>query len=252
LDQVAVLARVRGPQIVEQLAPLADQLEQPPPGMEVLDVGLEVLGEAVDALGEERYLNLRRPGVVPRSLKGFDYLRFLRDLQCHAVFLPPECAAQAARVVWSVSSERVILANGAAVHKDFHGGSAACDAAGEAVSRTGRNAEPLALPRPITVPPCEKTAHRPSGAVPAAVPAPAMGTAWPFRKRSSAAGSRRTRGKSSRSASSGTIRARRCASLISRSAGSVQASSTGKAPERVRRRAARCATVPSAEARSST
>src|SRR5919108_3047714 len=64
LDQVAVLVRVLALQVIEQLAPLAHQLEQPAARVEVLDVGLEMLGEAVDALGEERDLHLGRAGVL--------------------------------------------------------------------------------------------------------------------------------------------------------------------------------------------
>ena len=53
--------------------------------MEILDVGLEVLGQAVDALGQERDLHFRGAGIVPGALVLLDDLRFLRDLQTHAL-----------------------------------------------------------------------------------------------------------------------------------------------------------------------
>src|SRR5687768_8143664 len=83
LDQVAVLVRVLALQIVEQLAALAHQLQEPAARMEILDVRLEMLGEAVDALGEERDLDFRRPGVVPGALVLLDHLSFLLNLQSH-------------------------------------------------------------------------------------------------------------------------------------------------------------------------
>src|SRR5262245_19456970 len=87
LDEAAVLVRVLIAQVIEQLAPLAHQLEQPAPRVEILDVRLEMLGEAVDALGEERDLHLGRAGVGSRALVLLHYLRFLRNLQCHSLSL---------------------------------------------------------------------------------------------------------------------------------------------------------------------
>src|SRR5690348_10422374 len=84
LDQAAVLVRVLVPQVVEQLASLAYELQQPASRVEVLHVGLEVLGEAVDALGKERHLHFGRAGVLAGTLILADDLRLLRDLQCHA------------------------------------------------------------------------------------------------------------------------------------------------------------------------
>src|SRR5262252_9288072 len=64
LDQRLVTRFVDTGEIIEELATLGHELEQPTPGMVVLDVGLEMLGKAVDALREDRHLHLRRPGVT--------------------------------------------------------------------------------------------------------------------------------------------------------------------------------------------
>jgi hypothetical protein len=59
-DQAFVSAEVAPPQIVEQTATLADELEQPPAGMVIFDVSLEVLGEMADPCTQQRHLNFRR------------------------------------------------------------------------------------------------------------------------------------------------------------------------------------------------
>jgi hypothetical protein len=64
LDQRSVTRIVDPGEIIEELAPLRDQLEQSTSGMIVLDVNFEMLSEAVDALREERYLHLRRSSVA--------------------------------------------------------------------------------------------------------------------------------------------------------------------------------------------
>src|SRR5262245_11239212 len=87
LDQAAVLVRVLDSKVIEQLATLAHQLQEPAPRVEVLDVRLEVLGQAVDALGEERDLHFWRSGVGTGSLVLLHYLRFLRNLQSHSLSL---------------------------------------------------------------------------------------------------------------------------------------------------------------------
>src|SRR5678816_1385693 len=56
-NELPVPRVVLGLQIVEQTAPLADELEKAPAAVEVLLVRLEVLGEHVDALGEQRHLD---------------------------------------------------------------------------------------------------------------------------------------------------------------------------------------------------
>src|SRR5690606_22627969 len=50
-------------QVVQQPAPLADQLIQPAPGMEVLLVYLQVLAQLVDASRQDGNLDFRRPRV---------------------------------------------------------------------------------------------------------------------------------------------------------------------------------------------
>src|SRR5262245_7582273 len=87
LDEVAVLVRVLALQVIEQLAALAHQLEEPAARMEVFDMRLEMLGEAIDALGEQRDLHLGRAGVLAGALVLLNHLLLLYDLQCHLVSL---------------------------------------------------------------------------------------------------------------------------------------------------------------------
>src|SRR5688572_13841946 len=83
LDHRAILVRVFALQVIEELAALADHLEQAATRMEILDVRLEVLRQAVDALGEERNLDFGGAGVVSGALVLLYDLRFLRNLQTH-------------------------------------------------------------------------------------------------------------------------------------------------------------------------
>src|SRR4051812_21358908 len=86
-DDVAILVRVSALQVVEQLAALANHLEQATARMEILGMRLKMLGKAVDALGKKRNLNIGRPCVGGRPLELFYDLRFLRDLQSHVLSL---------------------------------------------------------------------------------------------------------------------------------------------------------------------
>jgi hypothetical protein len=63
LDELAVPVVVLRLEVIEQPPTLADELQEPPPAVEVLLVRLEVLGEHVDALGEQRHLHLGRAGI---------------------------------------------------------------------------------------------------------------------------------------------------------------------------------------------
>src|ERR1700745_589654 len=64
LDQRLVAPLIVAPEIIEQLTPLRNELEQAASRMVVVDVGLEMLGEGGDPLGEDRNLDFRRPGVA--------------------------------------------------------------------------------------------------------------------------------------------------------------------------------------------
>jgi len=57
LDQRTVLVGVRALEVIEQLSALADQHEQPAPGVVILDVGFEMSAKTIDALGDERDLD---------------------------------------------------------------------------------------------------------------------------------------------------------------------------------------------------
>jgi hypothetical protein len=87
LNELAVLVSVGALQIIEQLAPLADHLEQSPAGMVILDIALEVIGQAVDAGGEKRNLHFRGSGVAGSALMIRYDLRLLRNGHRHSFFL---------------------------------------------------------------------------------------------------------------------------------------------------------------------
>src|ERR1700730_190182 len=78
VDELLVAVAVLRLEIVEQTAPLADQLEQAAPRVVVLLVRLEVLGEVVDPLRQERHLHLGGPGVALVSLVLRDHVLLLR------------------------------------------------------------------------------------------------------------------------------------------------------------------------------
>src|SRR5262245_48519777 len=64
LDKTPVARLVGAPEIVEQLATLRHELEQPAARVIVLDVGLEMIGQVVDPFGEDRDLHFRRTSVA--------------------------------------------------------------------------------------------------------------------------------------------------------------------------------------------
>ncbi|CAK0770659.1 hypothetical protein CCP3SC15_410009 [Gammaproteobacteria bacterium] len=57
-DKTVIAVVTRTPQIVQQLAALADQTQQPPAGVMVMDVGLEVAGQVLNASRQQRHLDL--------------------------------------------------------------------------------------------------------------------------------------------------------------------------------------------------
>src|SRR5690349_16615359 len=76
-DDRSVPFDVLPPQIVQQPAALADQHEEPTPGVMVLGVGLQVVGEIRDALAEQRDLYLGRAGVGLPAARVADQRRLL-------------------------------------------------------------------------------------------------------------------------------------------------------------------------------
>src|SRR5690606_18915991 len=68
LDELRVPFDVLRLEIVEEPAALADELQQPAPGMMILRVRLEMFGEVGDALTEQRDLHLGGAGVAGVSL----------------------------------------------------------------------------------------------------------------------------------------------------------------------------------------
>jgi len=78
LKKSAVSIHVLVPEIVEQAAALAHDLEQTTAGMVILAVGLEMLLEAGDPLREEGDLNLGRTSVAIAALVLGDDFGLLR------------------------------------------------------------------------------------------------------------------------------------------------------------------------------
>src|SRR5687767_5904326 len=77
LDQGLVAIGAHAPQIIEQPAALAHQLEQAAAGMVVLLVRLEVERELVDPLRQQRDLHLGGAGVGAVGAVGLEDLAFL-------------------------------------------------------------------------------------------------------------------------------------------------------------------------------
>src|SRR5262245_4970208 len=86
-DQGLVTTLVGTSEVVEKLTPLGHKLEQPTPGVVVLDVALEVLGQIVDAFRQDRDLHFRRPGIAGFGRIGLDEFRFTRGRDRHRVSL---------------------------------------------------------------------------------------------------------------------------------------------------------------------
>ncbi len=64
LDEGVVPLNILVREISKLTTALADELQQPPPGGEVMLVRAKVVGQVNDAIREERYLNLGRAGVT--------------------------------------------------------------------------------------------------------------------------------------------------------------------------------------------
>lgn len=77
LDDFVVFLAVIILQVSQQLASLADQLEQTSAGMVILPMDLEMLCEEVDSLRQKRYLNRRRAGIGPMYFKIANEFLFL-------------------------------------------------------------------------------------------------------------------------------------------------------------------------------
>src|ERR1700739_2777700 len=69
-DQPLVTAIVGAPKIIQNLAPLRHELQQPTPRVIVFDMRFEVLRQIIDPLRQEGNLHLGRTGIV-----GFDGIR---------------------------------------------------------------------------------------------------------------------------------------------------------------------------------
>src|SRR5882672_2783052 len=85
LDQLVILFVVLPLEVVEHLAALADELEQPAPRMMILDVRLEMIGQAVDAGREQGDLDFRGTRVARGALILLNDLRLFRDGYRHTL-----------------------------------------------------------------------------------------------------------------------------------------------------------------------
>jgi len=87
LDQLAIPLKIGPLQVGQQPPPVADQLQEAPPAVEVVAVGPDVLGEVVDPLGKKRDLDLSVAGVPLVGAKPLDQFPLLlsayRRCLCH-------------------------------------------------------------------------------------------------------------------------------------------------------------------------
>jgi hypothetical protein len=74
-------------QIIEQVTPLADQLEQSPSRMMIFLMRLEMLCQIRDPVAEKRNLHLRRAGVFVMRSELLNYLLFSLSVQWHDTFI---------------------------------------------------------------------------------------------------------------------------------------------------------------------
>jgi len=74
-DDGSVALDVGALQVIQQPAPLADQLEQPTPRVVVVSVRFEMVGEVIDPLAEDRDLDFGRSGVLVVQTVGLDDAR---------------------------------------------------------------------------------------------------------------------------------------------------------------------------------
>jgi hypothetical protein len=63
--------------IIQQPATLADHDQETATGMKILFMELEMIRQKIYPFGQERYLYLRRTGILAMGLKGIDDLLFL-------------------------------------------------------------------------------------------------------------------------------------------------------------------------------
>src|SRR5688572_23540001 len=85
LDDLLVLRRLGGLQIVEEFATLVHELHEPATRSVVALVRAEVFAKAVDALGEKSDLDFGRAGVVGGALELREYTGLLFSSKRHQV-----------------------------------------------------------------------------------------------------------------------------------------------------------------------
>jgi hypothetical protein len=91
LDQLLVSRIVGAPEIIQNLASLRHELQQPAPRVIVFDMALEVFRQIVDPLRQEGNLHLGRTGVAGFDGICLDKVRFTRGCYRHRhqpLFLP--------------------------------------------------------------------------------------------------------------------------------------------------------------------
>src|SRR5882724_3242971 len=85
LEYLMILFVVFSLEVIEHLAALAHELQQPPPRMMILDVRLEMIGQPVDAGREQCDLDFRGTRVACGALVLLHDLRLLRNGNRHAL-----------------------------------------------------------------------------------------------------------------------------------------------------------------------
>src|SRR6185436_11175483 len=86
LDQLVILPVVLSLEVIEDLATLADHLQQSAPRMMVLDVSLEVVGEPVYPGRQQGDLHFRGTRIARRALVLLDDLRLFRNADPHTLY----------------------------------------------------------------------------------------------------------------------------------------------------------------------
>src|SRR4029079_14666714 len=107
LDQGLVARLVGTTDVIEQLATLGHELQQPAPRVVVLDVSLEMFSQVGDPFGQDRDLHFGRPGVAGLRCIRLDDFSFTLSSNRHRLvtFLYPAASHQPGQVEYALGDD---------------------------------------------------------------------------------------------------------------------------------------------------
>jgi hypothetical protein len=81
---------VRGVEVIQKTAALADHFEKAAPGTVVFDVLLQMFGQVVDSFGQKSHLHISGPRVALMNLEPFNRLAFFHSRSVKLICFKPE------------------------------------------------------------------------------------------------------------------------------------------------------------------